>query len=76
MFAVFHGHAHGTEMPQDLSGYEYAAGFLAATVLLHCAGIVLGLGLGRLSEFVGSRVAQAAGSAMALAGVALLVGGH
>ena len=29
LFAIFHGHAHGAEMPQDLSGYEYAAGFLA-----------------------------------------------
>jgi len=44
-FAVFHGHAHGAEMPQDLSGYEYAAGFLAATALLHGAGIALGLGM-------------------------------
>ena len=74
VFAVFHGHAHGAEMPQSLSGYEYAAGFLAATTLLHGAGIALGLGMGRLSELGGRRVAQAAGGAMALAGVALLVG--
>jgi urease accessory protein len=76
VFAVFHGHAHGAEMPQDLSGYEYAAGFLAATALLHGAGITLGLGLGNLSELGGRRVAQAAGGAMALAGVALLVAVH
>jgi urease accessory protein len=73
VFAMFHGHAHGAEMPQDVSGYEYAAGFLAATALLHCAGIALGLGMGKLSELGGRRVAQAAGGAMALAGVALLV---
>jgi urease accessory protein len=73
VFAVFHGHAHGAEMPRDLSGYEYAAGFLAATALLHGAGIALGLGMGKLSELGGRRVTQAAGGAMALAGVALLV---
>jgi urease accessory protein len=74
VFAVFHGHAHGAEMPQDLSGYEYAAGFLAATALLHGAGIAVGLGIGKLSELGGRRVAQAAGGAVALAGVVLLVG--
>jgi urease accessory protein len=76
VFAVFHGHAHGAEMPQSLSGYEYAAGFLAATALLHGAGIAIGLGMGTLSELGGRRVAQAAGGAMALAGVAVLVGTH
>ena len=76
VFAVFHGHAHGAEMPQSLSGYEYAAGFLVATALLHGAGIAAGLGIGKLSELGGRRVAQAAGGAMALAGVALLVTVH
>jgi len=72
VFAIFHGHAHGSEMPQDMSGYEYAAGFMLATALLHCAGIGLGLAAGRLAERGGWRVAQAAGGGMALAGVALL----
>jgi urease accessory protein len=73
VFAVFHGHAHGAEMPQSLSGYEYAAGFLAATALLHGAGVAVGLGMGKLSELGGRRVTQAAGGAMALAGLVLLV---
>jgi urease accessory protein len=76
VFAVFHGHAHGAEMPQDLSGYAYAAGFLAATALLHGAGIALGLGMGRLSGLDGRRATQAAGGAVALAGLALLVAAH
>jgi urease accessory protein len=76
VFAVFHGHAHGAEMPQSLSGYEYAAGFLGATALLHGAGIALGLAMGKLSELGGRRVVQAAGGAMALAGLALLVAVH
>lgn len=74
VFAVFHGHAHGAEMPQNLSGYEYAAGFMLATALLHGAGIALGLGMGRLGEIGGRRLTQATGGAMALAGVVLLVG--
>jgi urease accessory protein len=73
VFAVFHGHAHGAEMPQSLSGYEYAAGFLAATALLHGAGVAVGLGMGKLSELGGRRATQAAGGAMALAGLVLLV---
>ena len=68
LFAVFHGHAHGAEMPQTISGYEYAAGFLLAAALLHAAGIALGIVLERARW----RVAQAAGGAMALAGTVLL----
>jgi len=71
-FAIFHGHAHGSEMPQDLSGYEYAAGFLLATALLHCAGIGPGLASAKFAERGGWRVAQAAGAAIAVTGVALL----
>lgn len=72
LFAVFHGHAHGGEMPQSLSGYEYAAGFLLATALLHASGIAIGLAAGRLAEHGGWRIAQGAGAAIAVAGVALL----
>ena len=75
-FAVFHGHAHGAEMPQSLSGYEYAAGFMLATALLHGAGIAVGLGMGRLGEIGGRRLTQATGGAMALAGMVLLVAVH
>jgi urease accessory protein len=71
-FAIFHGYAHGAEMPQDASGVAYAVGFLAATALLHGAGIATGL----LAARGMPRLAQAAGGAMALAGVAILVGVH
>jgi urease accessory protein len=73
-FAIFHGYAHGAEMPVDASGASYAAGFLAATALLHGAGIALGIAVARLGEFAGRRSVQVAGGAMALAGVAILVG--
>jgi urease accessory protein len=42
-FAVFHGYAHGLEMPETASGLAYGAGFVAATALLHGIGIAFGL---------------------------------
>lgn len=71
-FAIFHGHAHGEEMPIDASGAAYAAGFMAATAVLHLAGITLGIGLQQVGAH--HRTAQLGGGAIALAGVALLTG--
>ncbi len=42
-FAVFHGHAHGTELPAGQSGILYSMGFVAATGCLHGVGIAIGL---------------------------------
>lgn len=42
-FAIFHGHAHGTELPQGQSGLLYSIGFVIATGCLHALGIVIGL---------------------------------
>ena len=39
LFAIFHGHAHGSEMPIDAAGGTYAAGFMLATALLHAAAL-------------------------------------
>lgn len=41
--AVFHGHAHGTELPKMASAWSYGAGFVLSTGLLHAIGIGLGL---------------------------------
>ena len=69
-FALFHGHAHGAELPASASPLGYGAGFLAATVLLH----VIGLGLGRAARLGRGRlVLRAAGSAIAAAGILLMV---
>jgi urease accessory protein len=43
VFAVFHGHAHGTELPAGQSGLLYSMGFVLATGCLHGLGIALGL---------------------------------
>jgi urease accessory protein len=73
-FAVFHGHAHGAEMPQTMSGLAYGAGFVAATAALHALGIGLGLVIGRSGETASRRILQIGGGAAALAGAALLAG--
>lgn len=70
-FAIFHGHAHGAELPDGASGAAYAVGFMIATAALHAAGIVLGLGAARLAS---ARVVRIGGAAMAAAGVGLLAG--
>jgi urease accessory protein len=69
-FALFHGHAHGAEMPAGASGLGYAAGFVLATSLLHVAGIAAGLTLPRF----GGVIARLAGGAVALAGLGLASG--
>ena len=73
-FAVFHGHAHGAEMPADAGGALYAAGFIAATALLHLAGIAAAMGVSRLVGKYGRIVAQVAGGVFALGGVGVLLG--
>ncbi|HWT58994.1 MAG TPA: HupE/UreJ family protein [Rhizobium sp.] len=74
LFAIFHGHAHGAEMPEDAGGAAYAAGFMIATALLHAAGLALGYVIGRAGERQGAFVTRAAGSVAAIAGVGILAG--
>jgi urease accessory protein len=70
-FAILHGHAHAAELPAAASPALYAAGFLAATALLHFTGLALGTSLRaeRLAWAV-----RCCGAGIAVAGVAMLVG--
>ncbi|MGO7962328.1 HupE/UreJ family protein [Rhizobium ruizarguesonis] len=74
VFAIFHGHAHGAEMPENAAGAAYAAGFMIATALLHLAGLALGYVIGRAGERQGVFVTRTAGGIAAIAGVGLLAG--
>jgi urease accessory protein len=69
LFALFHGCAHGAEMPATSSGLTYGAGFVLATALLHATG----LGLGTLLHKQPS-LARITGGAVAAAGVLAWVG--
>ncbi|MEM1188131.1 MAG: HupE/UreJ family protein [Pseudomonadota bacterium] len=42
IFAIFHGHAHGTELPSSANALSYGVGFVMSTGLLHLAGILMG----------------------------------
>lgn len=70
LFAIFHGYAHGAEMPENAGGLAYATGFLCATALLHGAG----LAAGALGERFGTVTIRAAGLLAAVAGSVLLAG--
>ena len=74
VFAVFHGHAHGAEMPADSSGYGYAAGFALSTALLHLAGIAAAFGVARLVGRFEQTAARLAGAAFALGGLGVIAG--
>lgn len=71
-FALFHGHAHGTELPEAASAVLYAGGFVLATALLHGIGIAAGLALRRES---GAWLVRLGGAATAAAGLAMIVVG-
>jgi len=43
-FATFHGHAHGTEMPQIADPLFYSLGFVIGTAIIHLSGVFVGLG--------------------------------
>ena len=70
-FAIFHGHAHGTELPDAANPALYAAGFVIATGLLHLLGIAFGM-LIRVPN--GVYAVQAGGGAVSLIGLAFLFG--
>jgi len=59
LFALFHGHAHGTEVAGTLSGVEYMAGFALATAALHLAGIGFALTMTHYSLRTAVRVVGA-----------------
>lgn len=70
-FAIFHGYAHGVELPAATSPLPYALGFVVATGCLHLAGILLGL----LVHAPGGRIViRAGGAAISVIGCLFLFG--
>ncbi len=69
LFAVFHGHAHGTELPAGQSALLYSLGFVVATGCLHAIGIAIGAS----HRWPAGRIAlRIAGGGVGLAGVFFL----
>ena len=71
IFAIFHGHAHGEELPEAANPLAYGIGFVAATGLLHLAGSAIGL----LNEWrpAGPKLVRAAGAGVMAAGAFFLI---
>jgi urease accessory protein len=70
-FAIFHGYAHGAELPPGTDAVAYSVGFVVATGLLHLTGIAFG----QLARWPAGRMAvRVAGGAIAVAGIAFLNG--
>jgi urease accessory protein len=68
-FAIFHGHAHGAELPAGQSGMIYSMGFVIATGCLHGIGIAIGL----VHRWPQGRLAlRGAGAFIAVMGVTFL----
>ncbi len=74
-FALFHGNAHGTEIPEITSTISlliaYILGFLIATAGLHVVGALIGIIVGRLKR--GELLMRLGGLAIALLGIVLIV---
>lgn len=70
VFAIFHGYAHGTELPHAANPLAYGIGFVVATGLLHLCGISIGL---LLRWPIGERLIRGMGAAIALLGCYFLV---
>ena len=69
VFAIFHGHAHGVELPPGESGLLYSIGFVVATGCLH----LLGIGIGTVHRWGwGRTVLQGTGAAVAMGGLFFL----
>ncbi len=69
IFALFHGYAHGKELPSAADPIGYAVGFVLATGLLHVCGIGIGLINNRPGGVIATRLL---GGVVALSGVAFL----
>lgn len=69
LFGIFHGNAHGTELPEGASGLMYSIGFVLATGSIHMAGVAFGL----VHRWQAGRIAlRLAGAAICCAGVLFL----
>lgn len=69
VFALFHGYAHGSELPHGASALWYGVGFVTATALLHFLGLAIGLVAGRK---MAAQAVRLGGGAIAAVGGYLL----
>jgi urease accessory protein len=73
-FALFHGHAHGSEAAENISGFAYAAGLLAMSAVLHACGAAIAMMLVRTHETHGTSALRLSGGVLAIAGLGISAG--
>lgn len=71
-FAVFHGHAHGTEMPDVGDPLLYGLGFVLGTAIIHLTGVLIGVASRRIPK--GPVLLRFSGAAIAVIGLTMLFG--
>ncbi|MEM1237561.1 MAG: HupE/UreJ family protein [Pseudomonadota bacterium] len=70
-FAVFHGYAHGTELPSTVNAFAYVIGFVLSTGILH----MIGIAFGSLVKWpMGRAAVRGVGGLISLSGIAFFVG--
>ena len=70
IFAIFHGYAHGAELPTATDPADFAIGFVVATGLIHIAGIAVGLGFQRVHA---GKLSRALGGLIGIGGLYFLI---
>ena len=71
VFAIFHGHAHGTEIPYLAEPTLYACGFMVGTAVIHIAGVLIGFVVQKFKD--GDQLLRYLGASIAGIGFHLLV---
>jgi urease accessory protein len=71
-FALFHGYAHGAELPAGAGAAPYVAGFALATAIIHAAGASAGLGFGRVDLLRRNHGLRWLGAVVAITGIGLI----
>jgi urease accessory protein len=71
LFAIFHGHAHGTEIPIIASPLLFAIGFILSTVILHISGVMIGHYASKTE--VSTNVLRYTGAGIGIIGIVFLI---
>jgi urease accessory protein len=73
ILAIFHGYAHGAEMPETASGLAYGIGFIISTTALHLTGVGMGLGIDRYQPKLQELLFRIGGGATVVGAVYVLI---
>ena len=73
ILAIFHGYAHGAEMPETASGLMYGVGFILSTATLHLTGIGMGLSIDKFQPIFRQQLFRAGGAAVVIGAAYILV---